>query len=236
VAAALGERAERARRRAAEIGVRAPSAVASERGSAGIAGVTRSIARSDELTQLLDSATERLPSPTARPHASRGTKRALAAALLLSAGLVALGIGRSAWSPPHNRSLASSGSPHSTRPLAPASASESAPREDRAGSSVPAASAPIAQGTAASTPATAPEPRRAYLSINALPWAELRLDDRPLGTTPKRRLPVPPGAHVLWFSCPPIGRQARVPLQLAAGTRYRIVVDLQVSPPAIAIE
>jgi eukaryotic-like serine/threonine-protein kinase len=238
VAAALGERAERARQRAAETSLRAPSAITSEPGSApGMAGVTRSIARSDQLTQLLDGATERLPSAAARPHKIRRRRHALAAALLLAAAIVALGVARSAWNPPRSRSVAPPSAPHRVGPLAPASTSQAAPREEQgAGSSVPAASVPVAPAAAASTPAATAGAKRAYLSINALPWAELRLDDRPLGTTPKRGVPVPPGAHVLWLSCPALGRQARVPLQLTGGTRYRVVVDLQVSPPSIAIQ
>jgi hypothetical protein len=207
----------------------APSAVT-------MGGVTRSLARSAQLTQLLDSATERLPSVAARPHPTRWHTRALGAALLLAAAIVALGVARSWWSRPPSFDNAPASAPRGAAPLARARASQPIPSEGSAGSSLPAASVPVVPAAAADAPPATLQPRRAYLSINALPWAELRLDDRPLGTTPKRGLPVRPGAHVLSFSCPALGRQTRVPLQLVAGTRYRVVVDLQVSPPSIAIQ
>jgi hypothetical protein len=192
-------------------------------------GVTRSIAQSDQLTQLLDSATERLPAPPARPRRLVGRHALAALLLLLGAAIVALGVARSWGTPPQGRSVAPPAAPRSPIKLAPASASQPTPPEESAvAGAVPRAPAALVPST------EAPKPW-AYLSINALPWAELRLDDRPLGTTPKRGLPVPPGAHVLSFSCPALDRQARVPLQLAAGKRYRVVVDLQVSPPSIAI-
>jgi hypothetical protein len=92
-------------------------------------------------------------------------------------------------------------------------------------------------GTAANAPASsAAEPSaRARLSVNALPWAELRLDGRALGATPKRALPVSSGNHVLLLECPPLGRQARVPLKLAADEHRHVLVDLNADPPTVTL-
>lgn len=76
---------------------------------------------------------------------------------------------------------------------------------------------------------------RAFLSVNALPWAEVRLDDRVLGSTPQRSLPVAAGEHVLVVSCPPLGRSERVALKLAAAGRYQVLIDLQTTPARVSI-
>ncbi len=90
-------------------------------------------------------------------------------------------------------------------------------------------------GTAADAPAAAEPSARARLSVNALPWAELRLDGRALGTTPRRALPVSSGNHVLLLECPPLGRQARVPLKLAADEHRHVLVDLNADPPTVTL-
>ena len=77
---------------------------------------------------------------------------------------------------------------------------------------------------------------RARISVNALPWAALRVDGRALGTTPRRALALAPGAHVLQLDCPPLGRSARVPIKLSPGADQHILVDLQTDPPAITIQ
>jgi hypothetical protein len=56
--------------------------------------------------------------------------------------------------------------------------------------------------TATPTPEPAPEHerphvRRGSLSINAIPWAKVFLDDRSLGTTPRQRVAVEAGRHRL---------------------------------------
>jgi hypothetical protein len=68
-----------------------------------------------------------------------------------------------------------------------------------------------------------------------MPWASVRLDGRALGTTPQRSLPVRAGSHVLQLACPPLGREARVPLKLAAGAHQHVVVDMQTDPPTITV-
>lgn len=76
----------------------------------------------------------------------------------------------------------------------------------------------------------------AYLAVNAVPWAEVRVDGRSVGTTPRRNLPVTPGAaHVVELSCPPLGRSARVTVRPAAGATTRVLVDLSRDPPAVTV-
>ncbi|MDD9932942.1 MAG: PEGA domain-containing protein, partial [Myxococcales bacterium] len=74
---------------------------------------------------------------------------------------------------------------------------------------------------------------RAQLTVNALPWAELSIDGQPHGNTPKRALSLPSGKHVLKLDCPPLGRSARVTVDLDPGAHSRILVDLQQDPPKI---
>ena len=54
-----------------------------------------------------------------------------------------------------------------------------------------------------------------------------------IGATPKRALPVSSGNHVLLLECPPLGRQARVPLKLAADEHRHVLVDLNADPPTV---
>jgi hypothetical protein len=39
----------------------------------------------------------------------------------------------------------------------------------------------------------------------------------------------------LLLQCPPLGREAKVPLKLAAGDHLRIVVDMQTDPPSVTV-
>jgi len=86
------------------------------------------------------------------------------------------------------------------------------------------------------TPVTAVVPARAWLMINAVPWAEVKLDGRSLGTTPLRKAATDVGKHVLEVSCPPLGRSARVQLQAKAGETLRVLVDLNQNPPSVIVE
>lgn len=90
----------------------------------------------------------------------------------------------------------------------------------------PTTAAPIT--TVTSTPA--------WLVINAVPWANVKLDGRPLGATPIRKAATDVGKHVLELQCPPLGRSARVPLQTKAGETVRVLVDLNQEPPRVSLE
>jgi len=78
-------------------------------------------------------------------------------------------------------------------------------------------------------------PAQGQLTVNALPWAELSVDGRDVGTTPLRGLKLSEGPHVLQLSCPPLGRSHRVPVVIRAGATTRVVVDLQSDPPAVQV-
>jgi len=75
--------------------------------------------------------------------------------------------------------------------------------------------------------------RRAFVTINALPWAEVRLDGRALGNTPRRRVALKPGKHIFSLHCPPLGKTVPVPVNLSAGKTLNILVDLNADPPKI---
>lgn len=77
---------------------------------------------------------------------------------------------------------------------------------------------------------------RAWLVINALPWAEVKLDGRALGSTPVRRATTDAGKHTLELRCPPLGRSARVSLQPKAGETLRVLVNLNQDPPVITVK
>ena len=63
------------------------------------------------------------------------------------------------------------------------------------------------------------------LSINALPWAEVWLDDKPLGTTPLGNLPVAIGSHEIVWRHPQHGER-RQTVTITADSSIRAGVDL----------
>jgi hypothetical protein len=243
VAAALGQRAERARTRGARPSDRPPAPIATDgaaalHGGAAMPGrtprVTRSIATSSSFVEIMTAGTERLPRAALAERQARGARAPLAGAALLA--LLALGLLFALRTRPRPAPAA----------VAPGTRSASAPVETHPEPAPPAVlantSAPSAVTTPATTAAEAQPPHepasaapRAHVSVNALPWAALRVDGRALGTTPKRALALAPGAHVLQLDCPPLGRSARVPLKLAAGADQQILVDLQTEPPKITV-
>jgi hypothetical protein len=72
--------------------------------------------------------------------------------------------------------------------------------------------------------------------INAVPWAEVKLDGRALGSTPIRKIATEAGKHALDLFCPPLGRRARVTLQPKAGETLRVLVDLNQDPPRVSVK
>lgn len=109
-----------------------------------------------------------------------------------------------------------------------------------AADAVPVADADAAADSVADADAAAPDASArtapALLSVNAIPWANVRLDGRALGTTPRRNVSVPSGAHTLELDCPPLGRTVRVPIRTVAGESTRVVVDLSTDPPLITTQ
>lgn len=77
---------------------------------------------------------------------------------------------------------------------------------------------------------------RGWLMINALPWADVKLDGRTLGSTPLRKVAAEGGRHTLDLQCPPLGRSARVQITAKAGETLRVLVDLNQEPPSITLK
>ena len=70
---------------------------------------------------------------------------------------------------------------------------------------------------------TVPLPNGA-LSVNALPWAEVFVDGRSVGTTPLANLPVTIGGHEIVLRHPQLGERTRT-VTITAQTPVRIGVD-----------
>jgi serine/threonine-protein kinase len=242
VAAALGRRAERARTRGTRASDRPPPPIDTEPHRT--PRVTRTIATSRSFVEIMAAGTERLPRAPASPApiAQRTTRRARLGAAVLAVLVAALGasILAIAGSQRNDRAGESAARASTATPAPPPAAAPSASVVTEAPSRAPAPAA-TAQADAAAAhglpeahePSTAAP--RAHVNVNALPWAEVRVDGRMLGTTPKRALALAPGAHVLQLDCPPLGRSARIPLKLAPAADQQIVVDLQTVPPKITI-
>ncbi|MCC7540131.1 MAG: protein kinase, partial [Deltaproteobacteria bacterium] len=114
---------------------------------------------------------------------------------------------------------------------------------------VDASSAPAAPGDAG-TPATPdaalpiappdagtrePPVARGTIEIAAIPWAEVRIDGRNVGTAPIRGRSVTAGSHDVRASCPPLGANARVRVQVPSNGRVRVSFDLRQDPPVIRV-
>jgi hypothetical protein len=63
------------------------------------------------------------------------------------------------------------------------------------------------------------------LSINALPWADVTIDGRSIGTTPLGNLAVPIGSHEIVWRHPQLGERRRT-VAVPATTPVRVGVDL----------
>ena len=67
--------------------------------------------------------------------------------------------------------------------------------------------------SAASTPAVEP----GYLSFDSMPWSEVYLGNKHLGTTPLIRISLPPGRHVLTLKNPEVGTSTSYVVEIASG-------------------
>jgi serine/threonine protein kinase len=118
-------------------------------------------------------------------------------------------------------------------PTNPAAVSD---KRSSAASASPREPARAAEAPAAVSGETTGDPKRgSLLSVSAAPWAEVRVDGRDLGVTPRRSLQLRPGKHLLTLSCPPLDREARVPIELAPGQELHVAADLHESPPKISV-
>ncbi len=67
------------------------------------------------------------------------------------------------------------------------------------------------------------------LSINALPWADVWIDDQAVGTTPLANLVVPVGSHEILWKHPTLGER-RQTVAVKARTPMQVGVDLSKRP------
>jgi hypothetical protein len=69
-------------------------------------------------------------------------------------------------------------------------------------------------------------PRTGLLQLLVLPYAEVRIDGKLLGTTPMKPISLEPGAHTVWFTHP-----AYQPLQrrvvIRPGETLQLELDLR---------
>jgi eukaryotic-like serine/threonine-protein kinase len=204
----------------------------------------RSIATSPALTELLKQATERIErieppaaphtadDPLADPDARAALHRFLRDIVVITAALwVAI-----YWA---NHYPLDRGAPDPV-PIA----SAASPRPVATSPTVPVAAAPEPSAPSPEPPSAAPEnppaaqepsAQTASLTVNAVPWAEVRLDGRSLGVTPHRKLAVSAGKHTLTLDCPPLGRSTKVPLQARPGQALQVLVDMQSDPPKVSL-
>jgi hypothetical protein len=74
-------------------------------------------------------------------------------------------------------------------------------------------------------PTSAPE-GDGWLLVLVTPWAEVSIDDKPVGQTPLRRIPLRPGPHTVVLTHPgfqPFPRR----LAIRSGETLRLVVHLE---------
>lgn len=100
---------------------------------------------------------------------------------------------------------------------------------------LPAEQAPD-EAPAAQQPATAGETsaqKRGYLSVSAVPWAEVRVDGRLIGATPRRSIPLRAGKHLVQLSCPPLARDATLTVEVQPEQELRVSANMHESPPQV---
>ena len=85
--------------------------------------------------------------------------------------------------------------------------------------------APEAPVAPANAPKPAVEPVTGTLRLHVVPWAEVSLDGRTLGTTPLRPLSLPPGSHTVRLQHPSY-RPLHKKFDIRAGETFVLDVDL----------
>jgi PEGA domain len=81
----------------------------------------------------------------------------------------------------------------------------------------------VAAGRSSTVPVALPD---GSISVNALPWADVLIDGRPVGTTPLANIPVPIGRHEVVFRHPQLGERKQT-VTVTATTPVRIGMNLQ---------
>lgn len=98
----------------------------------------------------------------------------------------------------------------------------------RVGPAAPAAApAPSSPQEIEAPPSPAEPAATATLRINAIPWADVELDGRSLGTTPLTHVELAPGPHTLVLTNPVLGRSRTERIEVAAGERRDVIVELR---------
>jgi hypothetical protein len=80
----------------------------------------------------------------------------------------------------------------------------------------------VSSGQTTQVDATLPTGR---LHLNATPWADVFIDDKPVGETPLANIEVPIGPHTIVFRHPQLGEQTRKTV-ITAQSSTRIGVNL----------
>ncbi len=101
------------------------------------------------------------------------------------------------------------------------------PMPTEAPSVSPAAPLPVVVATPSPTPSPSPEkPVEGSLLVVVTPWADVSIDDVPVGQTPLKALPLPPGPHSVLLTHPnyqPFPRRVTI----RSGETFRLIVDLR---------
>ena len=223
----------------------------------------RSIAVSKELSQLLQQATERLerPSTTSEtqttahvssqpppdltpvrlgddPEGQRVARRFLRDMFVVSLALMfALYYARVSYMPdPDVPDDAASAPPSPVPPRAAATpVEEPAPEPTKVAETTPSP-APVAARPEDDNAANSDASKKSgFLSVSAVPWAEVRVDGRLLGATPRRNVPMRAGKHALSLSCPPLAREARIEIELQSGKELHVSANMHESPPEVTV-
>jgi serine/threonine protein kinase len=224
----------------------------------------RSIAVNPQLTQLLQHATERLERPKTQAPESSGPERmaedpefhsftrrfirdlvvitvALIVALLYARYKEDEDIAALAPPAPPLQPTAASRAAATPKPNdAPAAAehapdSNPAPQPPNALQPTAAAATPEPAPEVQNTPPTDVAKKSGSLTISAAPWADVKLDGREVGTTPRRAMPVRPGKHILQLSCPPLAHEARIPVDVKPGQELHVTANMHEDPPSLEV-
>jgi len=221
----------------------------------------RSIAVSQELSALLAQATERIeredpvaaelapavPSdrPPEEPMAADPEFHRIARRLLRDFGVISVALviallyprseDDEEEAPKRARAEVAQVAPEA---LAAGSGAPTQPTDEPAAPETPPAQV-LAQPTAAAQatePAEAAAQKRGFLSVSAVPWAEVRVDGRLLGATPRRSVPLRTGKHVVNLSCPPLAHDTTITVDLQPDQELRVSANMHESPPHVTTQ
>jgi serine/threonine-protein kinase len=103
------------------------------------------------------------------------------------------------------------------------SAPTRAPRPAPDRPSAPRSPAPSASGAATAPASSAP----GTLQVVVLPWADVSVDGRPVGTTPIAPVTLPPGPHTVVLRNAELGAVRTVPVTIKSGQPMLLRIDLR---------